>query len=242
MDFINHHAWIEHSGLFAKPGKVRAYLKWGHFPEVDGKLDPQSITTAFARSIELKRPLLVGSDAEASSKGGLFLEFEAERLGVYTVGLQYNRGVYSVTKDQTWTFGDRKRIESYGYDVKEAVLLVGSAKTYILIGEESYVKPKPAGLELEIVPSTVKKFIPGDIVDVQVLYKGNPCSDVELTSYSAPKRERVVADSHGFADIKLKEGVNVIFARFRDESLRVEGVYDRMSINTTLSLITKGGA
>ncbi|MCD6492681.1 MAG: hypothetical protein J7K36_02605 [Archaeoglobaceae archaeon] len=41
IKLVNHEAWIECQQ------RGRAYLKWGHLPETDGKLDPKSIKRAF---------------------------------------------------------------------------------------------------------------------------------------------------------------------------------------------------
>ncbi len=54
---VNHEAWIELEN--------RTYLKWGHFPETDGKLDPKSIRRAFiVDPDENERAVVIGSDRE----------------------------------------------------------------------------------------------------------------------------------------------------------------------------------
>jgi len=236
--FINHEAWIEYSKP-AKAGNVRAYLKWGHSPGIDGKLDPLTITNAFAREEAEPTGLMTpvfGFDDDASSRGGLFIEFAAKRPGAYALGLEYRRGVYTVTRSKKWIYGERKFVEGCGYDVEEAVLLMGSAKTYVLVGEH-IVQPKPVGLKLEIVPSVVKKFASGDVVEVQVLYDSRPCSHISVT-HSAEKKESITTDENGRAKIRLERGVNVLSANYSDASVKLEGAYDRVSITTTLSLIT----
>jgi len=102
---VNHEVWIECE-------IDRAYLKWGHLPETDGKLDPKSIKRAFVVDPDgNEKAIVVGSDKEASSKGALFLEFNAEKDGLYLIAVEYDRGIYSVTEGNKWIFGEKKPME-----------------------------------------------------------------------------------------------------------------------------------
>ncbi len=138
LEVVNHEVWFEvHDG--------RVLLKWGHFPETDGKLDPVCITRAFAVSGGVVKPVIVGIDRDSSARGGLFLEFEeAEALAV-----EYDRGIYSLTNDGKWIFGRTNR-----YQVREVRHILGSAK----MGDGVL------GLELEIVERD----------GYEVLFRGKP--------------------------------------------------------------------
>ncbi|AGK60936.1 hypothetical protein Asulf_00931 [Archaeoglobus sulfaticallidus PM70-1] len=108
LKLVNHEPWIECE-------ENRAHLKWGHYPETEGMLDPLSIKRAFVIDSDGEKPVVVGRDNESSQKGGLFLEFEAEKP--YMVGVELDRGIYSITDDNKWIFGDR-RLAS-GYNIRE---------------------------------------------------------------------------------------------------------------------------
>jgi len=207
VNIVNHEAWIE-------PGEGRAYLKWGHYPEVDGKLDPLSIVRAFSVSGGTVRPIIVGIDKESSAKGGLFLEFdEAEALAV-----EYDRGVYTLTEDNKWIFGRSVPVK---YKVRERRHILGFAKIYL--GD----KVEPLGLELELVPDKI-----ADEVRVQIMFRGRPIAG-KIKLRNSNGVIEFDADENG-AILKLAKGVNVISARYIDE-LAV-GV-DVRSLVTTLTIL-----
>ena len=57
------------------------------------KFDPKAIKRAFVIDTNgNEKPVAIGLDKEASSKGGLFIEFNAEEKGVYIVAVEYERG------------------------------------------------------------------------------------------------------------------------------------------------------
>ncbi len=203
LDIVNHEAWIEVDG--------RAYLKWGHYPEVDGKLDPMCIVRAFAVFNGKISPVVIGTDKEASSRGALFLEFEeAEALAV-----EYDRGIYTLTEDGKWIFG--RHVPSK-YEVKERRRILGFAKTYL--GD----KIEPLGLELELMPDKI-----GDDVRVRILFRGKPIAGKVKLRNSNGVFE-FDADENG-AILKLTKGLNVISARYVDE-----GVDVIRSLVTTLTI------
>ncbi len=208
----NHEAWIERKSGF--------YLKWGHYPSTDGKLDPRCVR-AFAICSDGRKPVAVGFDGESSRIGGLFLEFASQPLAVVA---EYDRGVYSVTKDGKWVFGDRFSASAMGYEVLESRWICGIAKIHIATAS-------PLGLEFEIVPDSTN-YGPGDIMRVQLLFRGSPVSG-ELSVRNSSDTFTVKAN--GFAEIELEEGVNVVAARYVEE-IRSPSV-DRRSITTTLSVV-----
>ncbi len=203
LSIVNHEAWIEVDG--------RAYLKWGHYPEVDGKLDPMCIVRAFAVSGGAVLPVAVGTDKESSSRGALFLEFEeAEALAV-----EYDRGIYTLTEDGKWIFG---RHVPQKYRVKEKRQILGSAKTYL--GD----RIEPLGLELELMPDKI-----GDEVRIQILFGGKPIAG-KIKLRNSKGVFEFDAGEEG-AVLKLAEGINVISARYVDE-----GVDFMRSLVTTLTI------
>jgi len=145
--------------------------------------------------------------------------------------------VYTVARDK-WIYGERRFVERCGYDVEEAILFMGFAKTYILVGEgEHAAKPKPLGQKLEIVPTIVKRFTSGEAVNVQVLYNSKPVRVLLTHASDKKKKENITTDENGSAKIVLEKGVNILVTRYSDESLKLEDAYDRTSFTTTLSLI-----
>ncbi len=204
LHLVNHEAWIEVNS--------RAYLKWGHYPEIDGKLDPLSIVRAFAIANGTVKPVAIGLDKESSAKGGLFLEFdEAEALAV-----EYDRGIYTLTEDNKWIFG--RHVPSK-YKVREKRHILGFAKIYLDKNIE------PLGLELELMPDKID-----DEVRVQILFRGEPIAG-KIKLRNASGIIETDANEEG-AILKLNNGVNVISTRYVDEGIDVH-----RSLVTTLTIL-----
>jgi hypothetical protein len=220
LKLVNHEPWIECE-------ENRAYLKWGHYPKTEGKLDPLCIKRAFVIDLSGEKPVVVGSDKESSSKGGLFLEFEADEL--YMVAVELDKGIYSVTDDNKWIFGDRRIAANY--NVRETRWLKGFAKAYV---GKSETKPFTAGFEFEIVPEVVKSFKAEDKLKVQLIFREKAVNGV-LNVGTKDGVEEITAD--GFAEVTLKEGVNLMFARYVDEM--PTGTYDKRNLTSTLTLFVR---
>jgi len=205
IKIVNHEAWIE-------IGSGRAYLKWGHYPNVDGKLDPLSITRVFAVAGGITKPVVVGMDKDSSANGGLFLEFdEADALAV-----EYDKGIYTLTEDGKWIFG---RGIPPKYAVKEVRHILGFAKVYL---SDNIV---PLGLELELMPDGTD-----DEISVQILFRGKPVAGKVKLRNSEGSFE-LEGDESG-VKLKLAKGVNVLSARYVDELGSV-----KRSMVTTLTIL-----
>lgn len=220
VKIVNHEPWIECESS-------RAYLKWGHYPKTDGKLDPLCIKKAFVIDPSGEKPVVVGRDKESSSKSGLFLEFEAEKP--YMVGVEIDRGIYSITEDGKWIFGGRKLAAKYS--VKETRWFLGFAKAYAVNNETEIEGQFTAGFEFEIVPEVVKQFKPGDKMKVGLIYRGKVVDGVVKVATVGGVKEIAV---NGFEEITLEEGINVLFARYIDETST--GIYDKRNLTTTLTV------
>ena len=230
---VNHEAWIECE-------IDRVYLKWGHLPETDGKLDFKSIKRAFVIDPDgNERAVAIGSDKEASSRGALFLEFNAEKDGLYLIAIEYDRGIYSVTEGNKWIFGEKDYVASLGYAVKESRWICGFAKAYTIVGDSEDTKENAnptVGLEFEIVPDALRRFESGEKLGVRLFFRDSPVKG-EINVRADGKHIVTETDSNGFAEVKLAKGVNVISARYVDEMTKIAGVCDRRNLTTTLTIM-----
>ena len=118
--YVNHEVWIEPPDFPLKPGVVRVYVKWGHYPKTDGRLDPLTIRRAFAQGNGAVKPLIIGMDPDATSRNALFAEFKADKQGPYSVAIEYDRGVYTTTVDKRWCFAEKTTLAELNYPVKES--------------------------------------------------------------------------------------------------------------------------
>lgn len=233
---VNHQLWVEHEGFYDR-GVVKAFLKWGHYPEAEGKLDPATIRNAIVIDPKGRRvEPAIGMDPDASSRTALFLEFNAMEPGLYLVGISYSRGVYSIVGDRRWCYGTRASVQSRGYDVSEAILLNGVAKTYILV-ETDEAKSKPIGLDLELSTPRVKRFSVGDRIPVAVNYMGRPLANTRLMIRMQKGVKSIQVDEKGVAEILLNDDLVVISVSHTDTAERSEGEYDAKRITSSLTFM-----
>ncbi len=217
LRLVNHEAWIEIEGN-------RAYLKWGHFPKTDGKLDPQCIKRAFVIDPSGEKRVVIGRDKESSQRDGLFLEYDAETP--YVVCIEIDRGIYSVTSNGKWIFGDRRF--AIGYDVKETRWFKGFAKAYSVNDE---TKPFIAGFEFEIIPEILKPFKPEEKLRLKFVFRGRTVrSRVKVCSIEGVEE----FEANGTHEITLRKGINVVVARYVDEV--ATGIYDKRNLTSTLTI------
>ncbi len=141
---VNHELWMEERGDLI-------YLMWGHYPNVDGRIDPLCIREI--RTDDLT-PAYLGMDGE-----GVFIETKAKSVGVV-----YERGFF-VKVGGRWYF---REVPYKG----EALKVVGFS-TYHR-GEV-----KRLGLELEITVEDGKIFVyhRGKVLDGVVKIR---CEEGEL--------------------------------------------------------------
>gem|GEM_PF-758139 len=238
LNIVNHHLWFD--DMYWHDDHVRILLKWGHYPEVDGKIEPKifeklTIIDDLGREVSHQ----VGIDKDSSSKGGLFLEFKVEKNRAYTIAVTYDRGIYSKTRDGKWCFGDKRSVQVKGYQIDEAYRLRGCAKTHISTGMSEF-HLKPLGLDFELYLPTFKNFHVGDEIELKVLYEGTslPNIDVNVRTRSGVKSFR--SDDEGYVKFKLEDKVTVITSTFRDYSKKISEIYDTINFSTSLTIIAMG--
>ncbi len=183
LEVVNHEVWFEfRNGLV---------LKWGHYPDVDGRLDPLCITRAFSLANGKVMPVFVGLDR--SIKDGLFVEFEGEAVAV-----EYDRGIYSLTSDGRWIFGRKVPLNR---SIEEMRHILGFAKVHL----DNEVKA--LGLELEM-------DLDGGIEGgrVEVLFRGESV-DTNVKLRNAGGAFEVKTGEK----VEFAKGVNVLSARFVDD-------------------------
>ena len=240
LSLVNHHLWFEYADKYEVGRTARLYIKWGHYPETDGKLDPaclRFVKVLYNDVEEVKAQ--IGIDKDSSSKNALFLEFNPVNPGYYTVILSYDRGVYSRTSNGKWCFGDKDDVKSRGYDVIESVKLIGFAKTYVLTGSKEF-NLKNIGLELEVIPLTLKQFRRNESIGVRVAFKNNPLPNTEVEVRTSRSVNTLRTNSDGIARIELVDNVNVILCRFREVVDYSKFGFDVINYSSTLTILTIG--
>lgn len=217
----NHYAWFERSnGLLI--------VKWGHYPKVDGRIDPRIVTTFVAVDSKARRlfPLLAFSE-RASAVGGLEVLLGKLVEGDYTVGLAYDRGVYAVTEDGKWVYGGRASVEAMGFRVREVRRLLGFAKTHFSVGGGAPRNLQVLGFDLEIV---LKDYDPLEKkAKVVTVFRGAPV-DVDIEFHSVNGRSVVRSGS----SVQLSKGLNLFVAKFVERVNAVD--YDVLHLVSTLTL------
>ena len=221
IELINHHAWIEHGDV--RSGLSRLYVKWGHYPETDGKMEPSIVKDLIVKVNGIEVPAVIGIDKDSSARSSLFLEFPAKE-GVYEIFLKYERGVFTVTANGSWVYGDYNRAKSVGYDLAYSVTVEGVAKTYL--SSEGLAKGafKPLGKGLELTPLSLEC----PKARILVTLNGKPLK-TEIMHVHDGGKESVEGDK---VDVELGPGFNVLLAK---ADLK-EGDLQRRRIASTLTL------
>jgi len=119
--------------------------------------------------------------------------------------LEFDEGVYAVVVE--YEYGVHANAERY--------LIHGLAKTFLVFDDVEF-KPKPLGLELEIVPEVVRRFKENDRIKIQPLFRGEPIrSEVKVR---CGKKLTVCFMDDSYVEIELGKGLNVISTRYADDS------------------------
>lgn len=211
VQLVNHEAWFEHPGRLG-PGKVRLYLKWGHYPRTDGKIDFSIIKKITVDSKEA----VVGIDKDSSSKGALFVEaFVAE--GLHKAVLEYDKGVFTKTVDGKWLPYPPQKAEELGYEPAQSFRVVGKAVSYFVSGEAEG-SPKP-GEGLELVPSTPVAGL-CERVAVTVFKDGRPLSNVKVLVSYPDGSDELATDSEGKVEVRARTKLTVLKAVLLENGVR----------------------
>jgi nickel transport protein len=72
---------------------------------------------------------------------------------------------------------------------------------------------KPAGMELEIIPTTASAPKAGDVIKVQVLWQGKPIEGVMVSK--GEHQVGMTTDANGFTTYKVQQGQNFVWAERR---------------------------
>jgi uncharacterized GH25 family protein len=208
---VNHEAWFEHPGEL-EPGRVRLYLKWGHYPKTDGKIDFSIIKRVAVDGKEA----VVGTDKDSSSRGALFVEAEVGE-GLHKAELEYDKGTFTKTVDGKWLPYPSSKVRELGYEPAQSFRIVGKAVTYFVSGEWEGV-PEPTG-GLELVPSVPLAKLCDD-VEAVLLFEGEPLAGVEVTVSYPDAAEKLVTDSEGRIRFKARTRLAVLKAVVVDGGIR----------------------
>ncbi len=166
IELVNHEAWFE-------SGEGRLYVKWGHYPRTDGKIDFCIIKRA---EVDGKKAL-IGIDKDSSSKGAIFMEPFPSSYAL----LEYNKGTFTKTRDGKWLPMGAEEARSVGLEAERSYTIVGRAVIY-------FSEPKAFGDGLELVPSKGTARLCEE-VEVEVLKDGSPVEAEISVAYPDGKAE-----------------------------------------------------
>ncbi|UXD22872.1 hypothetical protein IPA_09110 [Ignicoccus pacificus DSM 13166] len=166
IELVNHEAWFE-----VEQGRL--YVKWGHYPKTDGKIDFCIIKNV---EVDGKRGI-IGISKDSSARGALFLEPFPSSYAL----LEYDKGIFTKTKDGKWLPMDSDEARALGFDVEKSYRIIGRAIMF-------FSDPKPLGKGLELIPSVPNAKLCQE-VEVKVFEDGEPAEADITISYLDGKEE-----------------------------------------------------
>ncbi len=131
---VNHEAWIE-------PSERGLLVRWGHYPRVDGRLDPHVVRSVVVIGEERYIPVLFVHEKEALRlvwRGG----------AAHAAVLWYTRGPFTKIRGE-WVYGDGCSVERVYGERGESMVIEGFAV---------YAK-SPRHLNLSLLPSAAKPVL-----------------------------------------------------------------------------------
>ncbi|WP_048191378.1 hypothetical protein [Pyrolobus fumarii] len=145
---VNHEAWLEPLGS-------RLVARWGHYPRIDGRLDPHVVTNIMVVGEEGVRytPVVL-----VHMEDGLRLEWRGGRASYAMIA--YRRGPFSKTASGEWVYGDRVAVESVLGSVEKSMIIEGYA-VYTRDPRSLEHLPTPLRLKLSIDTSPLCVRIEG---------------------------------------------------------------------------------
>lgn len=164
---INHEAWIEDAG-------DRLLIRWGHYPRVDGRLDPHLVVLTLARVEDrwvAGLPLVHEEDALSVRKPG-----RLEALLVY-----YRRGPFSKTRSGLWVYGDGYSVEKLLEPIERSLVIHGYA-VYVENPDLLDMLPVPLRPKIEAgdgKPRVSSAFFAGE--EVEPTEAKAQCMDVDCS-------------------------------------------------------------
>ncbi len=192
FELVNHHLWFE-------LGEGRVYVKWGHFPSTDGKLDPSTIVFTYPEDA------IIGIDKDSSAKKALFMEFKNSKA----IAIDYDRGEYALTESNKWVKVGKP--ETFGERVKERFRIVGRGKLYL-----DLVELNLNGLDLRLLN---KPSLCND-VKVSVVFDNKALVNQEVKVHYPDRIEILKTDEKGVVNVKATSKIFVISTSLTKNGIR----------------------
>lgn len=237
MDEINHDLWFEYERRHGHKGEeMECLLKYGHEMETDGRLerlDPDKLTKRVAIDPEGRgHPLSIYLES-GKARTYYMASFIPETEGLYILAAEYEGGIFTRTKDGRIYPSPKKDCNN----VERSLYSYKYCKAIVPVGHEERAHAKSLGQELEICPQDLRGFGPGDEIELEVFYDGDPLSNAALSVIKkGGKIQELVTDREGKATFELESGLWMFLVKQRDKNKGVKGQYDEKSISASLTL------
>lgn len=198
-----HNIWIQ-CAQAARPGEeVECRLLYGHYLEPDGRADAALARLWAAGPGEDPVPLTL-----TEREGTPAAVFTPAERGVYALLAEYDRGIWTVTRDGRYLPGPADKHPDTA--VARTVHLTYFAKRLVFVGTEG-PWPGSFGMELEIVPLAPEE----NELEVLVQHRRRPLAGAQVYAHCGdkPRTRFAVTGPDGKADFGLTPGEWLLFVR-----------------------------
>jgi|Deesub1362A_J573_1020465.scaffolds.fasta_scaffold00347_10 uncharacterized GH25 family protein len=214
-----HNIWIQCAPAARKGQEVECRLHYGHYLEVDGKAQAARARLWAAPPGRELEPL-----ALAERDQSLAAVFTPAERGVYALLAEYDRGLWTVTRDRRYLPGPAAEHPGEGQSAR-TIQLGYFAKRLVFVDADG-PWPGSFGMELEIVPLAPN----GDELEMLVQHRGRPLPGAQVHAYcrGKPRTRFAVTGADGKADFGLRPGEWLLLVR-HEEPAAVEGANFRVT-------------
>lgn len=229
-----HEIWVEHSMQSVSPGDpVACDLCFGHNMKSDKAVQVEKVTPAVFSSQGENRAVEVSAEEDH-----LLMQFIPAFSGYHIIGVEYDGGILNLPHPG---LEGPKYYQQY---TKTILQVEDSQAEYCQKGYCQTEYNLTVGQELEIVPLGYRQYKAEEHILLQVLYDGNPLSDVIVYGIHADNQENPIettTDQEGMVDIELKKSGKWMFkVGYRDPEKAVKDLYDKKVMTATFTIMNVG--
>ena len=224
--YYGHEMWIDTPS--ATESTISCHLRYGHNMSVDG-VAPKSYVNSMVYTPDGKR---LKAD-ETDETDGYLLSCPKDKDGDYSFYID-SSSVWCHDANNKWEMCPKSKMKGAAYS--GAFNLV--AKKIIPTNKDQEFVPVSHSI-LEILPGA-RSIKVGDKVEFNIIYEGSPLSGSKIKAYCRDANIDVMVDiADGKAMVPIDHaGTYMFLVRHRDETKRIDDVFDETIFVTTLVMET----
>jgi uncharacterized GH25 family protein len=225
-----HEGWLEMTSSHGHEGEdFEVHFKWGHNMKTDGLARKEGIKAWVVTPAGEEKEVLLAD----GSMDYYTLNFPTPVDGYYQL-VTTNTGNFVLSKDGKHLRGTRREHP----DAAQAIYYNQYAQVFVPVGHDIEGVPPRLDTPLEIIAPIWKQWRAGNIINLQLLFRGEPLDgvavDMACNGPSGYRQWQEMTDSKGGICLTARDpGYHLMVVRHRVPEGKA-GVYDDTSFTATL--------